>query len=413
MGLRAAPESTGVFVGFLVIALLPALWLPPHLERPSDILMLFLYFAVHIQSAMLLPLVSDSPLIFQLGFVAAMTVAFLALELRRLLPRLRPPSTRPSAGLYSTALVGFALLSLVVFARSGQLTTANLDVVDVYGHRALLQDQLAALGKVFVYAANWSGMTVAPFLVVLGLHTRRRTLVILGAGLGFAAFVVSSNRSDYMAIPAVFAGYYFLRVTRGRYLGGIMGGAFIVLTLTLVAVDRGLAIQGPFGLVPLLTFEVFHRTFSNNGYLSAIYLDVFRTLPPAYYADSFLRWLPGPRLSAPVPLIAGTSFTNVPGNWANGNLWADAYANVGYLGMAFEAVITGLTFWVLDSFAADKDRVFSAAALIVPATVLANTATQTALTSNGLMLLVPLLLWAPLGAVGREQWHGLTPVRSR
>jgi hypothetical protein len=392
MGARANDVPTAAWLPFLALAVLPAAWMRTHLQGPSDVVQAFLYYAVHVQTCVLMPYVSTSPAARQLLFCLAITAALLALEARALLPRLQPPPLRPSRPLLWLAVALFYAVAMVAFARSGYLSLENVRLADVYDQRAELRDRAAELGKVFFYASNWSGAVVAPFLIVVGLHTRRWLLPVLGAALAVASFVVSSNRSNYLAVPAAIGGYVFLRATRGRHLGAWMGAGFSALTGALLLADLRLGIYFGDTLVPALSWQVFHRTFSNNGYLSAIYLDTFFARPPALYVDSFLRWLPGPRMEDHVPLIAGATFTDVIGNFANANLWADAYANLGYAGLAFAAAFTALVFWTYDGFASRVPPLLAAALLVVPATVLANTATQAALTSNGLMLLFPLVL---------------------
>lgn len=393
MGVRAFPTTWLAWMPFLALAALPATWLPLHLEAPSDLLELYLYFAVHVPTAAMMPLVSTSPDDGQLRYCAAITGALLVLRVRRRWPVLRAPSARPSRTLFVGTMAFVCLAVVGLFARSGYLSGEHLSLVDVYGQRAELKDRAAELGRAFFYAANWTGVAIAPFLLAVGLHRKRYALAALGVGLAFASFVVSSNRMNYLGIPAVIGGYYFLRLTKGRHFAAAMGWGFVALSLLLVAADFAIGISAGDVPVPALTWQVFHRTFSNNGFLSAIYLDTFRTRPAAYYADGILRWLPGPRLEAAVPLIAGGSFTDVPDNFANANLWADAYANLGYLGMLVMAAFTAAVFWVYDGLSRRADVLLATVLLLVPATVLANTATQTALTSNG-VLLVFVIVWA-------------------
>ena len=73
MGVRVLPASAVTQLLFLGLAVLPSLWLPVHMRRPSDVVQLFLYYAVHVTSCMLLPLVSMSPLLDQLLFALAIT----------------------------------------------------------------------------------------------------------------------------------------------------------------------------------------------------------------------------------------------------------------------------------------------------------------------------------------------------
>ena len=370
------------------------IWLPLHLRRPSDIVQLFLFYAVHIQAVMLVPRVSSAPRSEQLIFCIAAALALLALDVRYLLPRLRVGTPRLEPRVFWACILAWCVLAFVTFQRSGYLTWQGPDLADVYLRRAELLARRPELGRVFVYAAIWSGSVFAPLLTIAGLHRKRALLVIAGISLAWASYVVSANRANYMAILPVIAGYYLLRRTKGRFLALSMGAAFIVLTLLLLGLDAALGRVTGVETPPVLTFQIFFRTFANNGFLSAIYLDVFRDLPPGWYADSFLRAFSGPRLWAPIPLIAGSSFSDVGGTWANANLWADAYANLGYLGVAMSAAFTAVVLWVYDGIAAEKSLVFASALLIIPATVLANTATQTAMTSNGLlMLFIVLAMW--------------------
>lgn len=394
MGLtaRAVPGSVRLF--FLALAVLPSLWLPLHMRRPSDIVQLFLYYAVYLQTVTLVPLVSSSPRFDQLTFCVAFALALLALDVRSLLPRLRVGTPRLDARVFWAGVLVWYCTAFVAFQRSGNLTLRGPAFADVYDLRAELADRLPELGKVFIYTSLWSGSVFAPLLTIAGLHRRRFLLVVAGVALAWASFVVSTNRANYMAIIPVIGGYYLLYRTEGRHLAVLMGIAFIALTGVLLGLDRTVGLIAGEKSPPLLTFQVFFRTFANNGFLSAVYLDVFRERPFGWYADSFLRAFSGPRLAAPIPRIAGSAFTDVQGNWANANVWADAYANLGYLGVAISTAFTAMVMWVYDGIAAEKSRVFTAAMLIVPASILANTSTQTALTSNGLlMLFIVVAMW--------------------
>jgi hypothetical protein len=391
MGVRLLQKSPSTLAIFWAVAVLPAFFLRIHLRRPSDVVQLFLYYAVYIPTVVLMPLVSYSSTSRQLTYCAAIAAGLVALDVRYAMPVARMPVVRLPSTVFWLGIFAFYTLAMVVFARSGYLSLESFDFLQVYAQREELVDKAGELGRLFFYMANWTGAAFAPFLIIAGLYKRRLLLVLLAIVVATASFVVSSNKANYIAVPAVIAGYYLLRASSGRYLGIVMGLAFLVLTATTVAVDA----SGVTGIpVPIVTFQVFHRIFTNNGYLSAIYLDLFNTHHFAYYADSFLRWLPGPRLESPVPLLAGASFTDVPGVWANANLWADAYANLGEIGIMLATGVTTLILWLYDSITFEKDLVVAASALIIPASALANTAPNIAFVSNGMILAFILMyLW--------------------
>jgi hypothetical protein len=403
MGVRVLPTSTSTLLMFWTMAVLPAFFLGVHLRRPSDIVQIFLYYAVHVPTAALMPLVSYSTLGVQLAYCAAIGLALIGLNVRYAMPVARIPVITVPSSIFWLGITAFYLLALLVFARSGYLSFGSLDLLQVYAQREELTGRAAELGRLFFYMANWTGAAFAPFLIIVGLFKRRLLLVVLGIGLAGASFVVSSNRANFVAVPAVIAGYYALRSSHGRYLAVVMGAAFLTLTGLTVAID----VSGVTGLtMPLVTFQVFHRIFTNNGYLSAIYLDLFHGHQFAFYADSFLRWLPGPRLESPVPILAGASFTDVPGVWANANLWADSYANLGMIGIGLTFAFTTFVLWLYDSITSRKNQIVAAAALVIPASALANTSTNVALVSNGMFLVFLFMyLWRGAdrpGATGAE-----------
>lgn len=399
MGIRVIPSRPRETLLFGIIAIAPALWLPVHLRQPTDVAQLFLFYAVHVPTAVLMPIVSTAPTIDQFEYCTAITLALVALDVRRLLPRFAAPRVRIDQATFWAAITAFCVAAVVVFAASGYLSLSNLNFVQVYGQREELADRASEIGPAFFYMAAWIGGAVAPFCLVVGLHRRRSLLLVVGIALATLSFIASSNKSNYIAVPAVIAGFIGLRRSRGRYLAVVMGAAFFALGPAALAVDN---LVGAGRIAPVVTFQVFHRIFTNNGFLSAIYLDLFRNGPFGYYADSVLRWLPGPRLRAPVPIIAGASFAEVQGVWANANLWADGFANLGYVGIGIAALLTTILFWLYDGIAKDRDPIIAAALLIIPATVLANTAVQVAFVSNG-MFLVYILLYTWSGAEQRAR----------
>ena len=79
---------------------------------------------------------------------------------------------------------------------------------------------------------------------------------------------------------------------------------------------------------------------------------------------------------------------------SNANLWADAYANFGYVGIFLFSVLLAIVLWLYDSLASRCDRRLAALAIGLPAFALANTGLLTALLTNGIglaMLLVYLM----------------------
>ena len=80
---------------------------------------------------------------------------------------------------------------------------------------------------------------------------------------------------------------------------------------------------------------------------------------------------------------------------ANANLWADAYANFGILGILFFTAILGGFLWILDSVAKGASLKISTLLLAYPAYMLVNTKLQTTLLTHGLVLVLVILYILP------------------
>ncbi len=397
MGVRAQEIPMAVLLGSLALAALPSLWLPAHLRRPTDLVTLYLFYAVHIPSCVLLPVVSESPIQKQLSYTLALTGVMALLVWRLPLPLIAFPEPKNRSLFFWGAFVIACIGILGSFSQSGYLTLENFNLLEVYDQRLELMARSAEIGRLFFYSANWTAGAIVPFLLIVGLHYRRYLLVAVGIVMALLSFVVSSNKLAYMFVPAVVGAYLTLRLTQGRHLALIMGSAFSLLGLGFVAFDSWVMSSpgGPEGYP--LTWGGFFRIFCNNGFLSAVYLDIFSKLPPALYADSFARILILPQLDMSVPALAGASFSEVPDVHANAHLWADGYANLHYHGFLFSLFCVWLSYWFYESLTRCHIREIAAAGLVCFAVALANTSVHTAAISNGFLVFCALLYVWPGG----------------
>jgi hypothetical protein len=390
MGVTARAVAPGEQLVFMALAILPSVFLPLDARGPSDVIRTFLFIALHVPTLVLLPFVSHSPLTDRVFYGAVATAALALITLTARVPLPRPPRVHVTPSVYWSVVAAACLVLAAIFARSGQLDWRNVDLLDVYDRRRMLAESSATLGGAFFYAATWTGGAVAPFLLAAGLQRKNWLLGVAAIGLGFTSFVASSNKLNYLVLAPVLVTWVILRRTHGRHFAPVLTGALAMAGLMVVVLDRW--IVNPDGGMPLLTWITFHRGITNNGFMSAVYLDVFRESQAALYGDSFLRRLPGIDRPIPLPEIAGSSFSAVPGSFANAGCFADAFANAGWLGMLATGVFAALVCWVSDAASRRAPLELSGATLIVAATVMTNTSIHTTLLSNG-MAIALLLLW--------------------
>ena len=90
-------------------------------------------------------------------------------------------------------------------------------------------------------------------------------------------------------------------------------------------------------------------------------------------------------------LIGDVYFHNPAGN-ANANLWADGYANAGFLGIIIITLLLMLLLWIYDSISKKKDLRVALLLIAMPAYAITNTSLLTSLLSHG-WLPALLLMW--------------------
>jgi hypothetical protein len=382
------PSALAPFVGF-AFCLLPLAWLRRSVVQASDFIVLYLYFFLFLPTCALMPYVSESDTRSQFVFLAAITLAFGLVELRRVMRPLRwgdfamPPQT------FEWLLIGLAVAALGVLLWTGEVQFSNISFLDVYERRAALLAEGGGTNPIVFYIGNWGSLAISPLLIVYGLDRRKLMMVGLGLLLALVSFLATSFKSS-MFIPLFTIGYYFLI----RFLG--LKRVWEIVALTLIGICVFSIVVDYFvNYAPFVTWSFQFRLVGNNGFLSAKYLDFFTNMPKGLFADTFGRLLYEPVYHRPIAVIVGESFTTVADNHANGNLWADGYGNLGYLGVFFAAFELLIVLWIIDSAGTGKNLLQVVTVTVPAAFSLANTSVHSTLTSNGALLLLVLLVLMP------------------
>jgi hypothetical protein len=97
----------------------------------------------------------------------------------------------------------------------------------------------------------------------------------------------------------------------------------------------------------------------------------------------------------PVPnLIAGTYFGRSE-MYSNANIWADAYANMGVLGMLVITILFWIIINVIDNLSLHRNRYLIYALIAMPSLSLTNSALLTTMLTHGLLLAMCIILLLP------------------
>lgn len=369
-----------------IVALLPVAWLPIGLNRPSDIVLWFLYLFGYVPATTIPIHLLGPELGAVLPFTVLVAVAFGTLNLTRRIP-LVALGWRGLSDARATLLIvllglGAAAYLVVVFG----FPTTFPDLETVYDARknyAAVANVTAGAG----YVIPWAGNVVFPLLISLGLARSDRRLLVLGAGGELLVYATTGFKTVLFSLPLVPALWIAIRWAETR-LGGLLiwGGVAVVVVSVL-----GTAITG--SIWPIALFVT--RLVAVPGQMTAYYLDLFTSNPVYQLSRSFLRAFVSSPYEVDPPFLIGAVYLNSPTTDANANIWADAVANYGLVGIIPFTLMLGLMLWLLDSVSIGRNLRVVGPTLGLAGITLGNGAIFTSILTLGLGLTIALVALMP------------------
>jgi hypothetical protein len=376
-----------------ICSVLPSLWMPMEVTRPSQLGYWVLYLTVFIPS-MVIPLfvqLSELPSIARL--IATLFVGFAILGSSYLFPLRQPRPTRQGQSVF---WYGFALLIIICGGTAFLTLRNNIHLVsfsEIYDVRDAASEM--STGPLTNYSVMWLYGAINPFLIAWGLFYKRPSFFIAGA-LG-QLLVYSSFGTKASLLSVVFI--------LGLYLLFRIGKAPFALKLTWVIVAFFALLCGAYifsgeepGLILFgLLFLVFFRSFGLAGLLTGQYLNFFQHNPFTHYShlkivDLFVRY----PFHYPLGTEIGYYYYN-PLVDTTAHFWAtDGIAALGLPGILLISIIGAVVFWCIDSFTQHQDPRLAGLATFYATYSLANLSMFTTFLSGGLGLLILLLYFAPL-----------------
>lgn len=371
-----------------IFGLIPALWLSRSLQKPSDVIAIYLYYFAYFPSCIYLTMAVNLPLTDQILFQLMLFICFSALRLANYVS----PMDFSNLSLESPIVFEIVLWLLIFLVLGitlilGTFELANLDLENVYERRELLFEE-GQVSKIVLYAANWGSLALSPLVLVYGIMKRKYLLIGGAIAVAVVSFGITSFRSQIF-VPLFIILVTFVMLNYGRkFVGGKI--LLVALALCLVPLFFDLVIT-PGGV---LTWTIGFRFIGNNGFLSAQYFYFFQDMPKGLYYDSFGRFFVERRYFTTIAETVGSSFS-IEGNHANGNLWADGYGNLGFPGMLFASMSMIALMWLIDSLSVGKNLLMVAIVSVSLAFSISNTAVHSSITSNGGMLMLLLFMLMP------------------
>ncbi len=280
----------------------------------------------------------------------------------------------------------YSLLTYSVMALTVGVHLRFIALDDIYEVRAEYTEDVGS-GGVLGYLLTGQAYVVNPLVLARGLVRRRPSLVVLALAGQFLLYSSTGFKAVLFSFAAVLGMALLFRGRRPRNAAWFLTAPIGIMIVSAVADE----LQGG-----ITWTSVFTRRFMlTPGLLTSVYVEYFSANPVAGYGYSFLRaWVPYPYDLPPPKRIADHL---VPGShgYANANLFADGFANLGWIGIPVAAAALFAWLWFLDRASRGLPMRVVAMAVVMPSIMLSNTSIFTAMLSHGLLVGTLVLAIAP------------------
>lgn len=384
-GFQYHPISQGYQLAAWILAILPSLWMPAILDRPSRVIHWFLYLAVVIPAIFVGLYTLDPATIFP--FVLSIFGAFCLLETIYRVPLAKIPLIEIPMPAYAAAVGLLLVLMLVILGSRFGFHFNWVDLANVYQVRGEF-NQATNNAAYLDYVVEWLGNAVLPVITANAVHRANSYLLAVAICGELLCYSITGYKSIIFSLLLIFLLRILLH-SKGKRFGFYMtwGGALLMASSILAASYHSLVKY-------TALFSV--RLIAAPGMLSAYYFDFFHRNLKAELGHSILHSLVKYPYPFDPPRMIGLIYFGSARADANAHIWADAYSNFGYSGILVFTLILGAILWVYDSVSITAgNRIIATLMLAVPAITLTNSGLLTTLWSHGMFLALVLVYLHP------------------
>jgi hypothetical protein len=379
-------------------SLTPLLWMPVNITRPSQIIYWFLYILVVVPVSIVPAYITSDGLNSLIKISCPILISFAFMGIFYKFPLLRVKKFRIPQILFwwiFTVSVGFLYLYILRIFGS-RLTMVNpLLSSEVYEIRLSAREVVAQSSIILGYLMTTISEVVNPFLISLGLYSKRIVWVIIGFGGQILMYMTTAAKGIIFS-PFLLFGLFLILRKSGRKFGTKIFIVFILLVILSVLIDVILSTN-------IFTSLIVRRGILTHGLLTTYYFDFFSINPKAHlgYNRILQNYINYPYSSSP-PFIIGEYYFRSPYMSANENFWAQGFADFGYFGVFFLSIIVAIILWFYDSVSKSLPLQLSALLLILPGVSLASSSFFTSMLTHNIMFLLVFIYVIPKSLWGIE-----------
>lgn len=386
LGYRYREPTAAAFIIAVVIAIAAALALPRRLERASSVV-LWLLFVVTVAPTILIapytPYRTDDQALILGGAVALIFMA-VAWGVRG---DIKPRSWGVSPTSIWFILIVISLLTYGLLAFTQGISLRLLSFVDVYDVREEYAGNLEGIG-ILSYLVFIQANVVNPLMVARGLFNRAPVWTIAGLLGQLILYSTTGFKGMLFAVPAWFIVAFVLRRKRRTTDGLVLVWGAGGLILISAVIDQLLNSI-------LLTSLLSRRFLITPGVFTSVYAEFFSANPQVHLGHSILRPFVDYPYELTPPYVIGEWMAGLPTMAANANMFADGFANFGWIGMIGAGAVLLVYLRILDQVSVGLPLGVVGVVMTMPTVALSNTSILTAMLSHGLVAAILLLAVMP------------------
>jgi len=237
---------------------------------------------------------------------------------------------------------------------------------------------------------RWLAFALLPLGISIGVYCRLHWLWAGCFLIYYYLYVTTGHKTYFFAGIVVFALSHSTWLLRGLFTHRLIA-VLIGVTVLLGAITLSFN-------EPLLLDLWVRRCFIVPGHLTNLYHEYFSTNPKFEFSTSGFLGLfnfNNRLYQLEIPNLIGLIYFGTEKMSANTNIWADAYANHGYVLMLIVSALLAIILRLVDFTARGLSIRLVAPVLIMPAVTIINSSLIPVLLGHGLLLVYLLLLLMP------------------
>jgi hypothetical protein len=374
-------QSTLAYLSVILLSLL----IPVKISRPSTLILVLLFLFCYIPIATVFSVNEFHPSIAFYG----LTLSFAIMLLLQFVSPFQEnnKSSYFSLDIMQPVVIAFFAFSFLSVTAYYGFSLKWVNFSEVYDTRAEYAEQS---NRLVGYLYGWLSHVVNIAILLFAVNRKKYALAVVALLIQVYLYTLGGHKSVLLIIPFVFWVWLGTKYFQ-KYLSLYLLLTLFTITLVLLISDASVAQYSNASSIfirrNLLLPAQIHFHFVE--YFSANYPDYFAQNFPfsIFYESKYDDKLPS--------IIGKTYFTFKEGIYANGNIFADLFANLGNISFIAGALILSLILKALDYAAKDRNALFVLPLTAVSIVTLSNSGLIVNLVTHGIIVMIVLIRFYP------------------